>query len=74
MGRFSKRLKTARAKKYVSAQKFAFKMGLDPHAYRKYERGEANPPLETLVRICEDLGITPDGLLLDNNEQPPVAS
>jgi hypothetical protein len=39
-------------------------MGFDPHAYRKYERGEANPPLDTLVRICVDLEITPNDLLL----------
>ena len=38
-------------------------MGLNPHAYRKYERGDTQPPLETLQRICTALGVTPNDLL-----------
>ena len=63
MRKFAGRLKATRAKKYRSAQQFAEKMGFDPQAYRKYERGETNPPLDTFVRICADLGATPNDLL-----------
>jgi transcriptional regulator with XRE-family HTH domain len=64
MKKLGHRLKAARAKKYRSAQQCAEKMGFDSHAYRKYERGETNPPLDTLVRICVDLDVTPNDLLL----------
>jgi transcriptional regulator with XRE-family HTH domain len=63
MKRFGYRLQAARTRKYRSAQQFAEKMGFDPHAYRKYERGETNPPLDTLVRICVDLDVTPNDLI-----------
>ena len=63
MRKFANKLRSARLRKYRSAQKFAEKMGLHPHAYRKYERGEAEPNFETLVRLCEDLEITPNDLL-----------
>ncbi len=48
---------------YKSAQQFANKMGIEPHTYRKYERGDAEPNFETLTRICADLQITPNDLL-----------
>jgi transcriptional regulator with XRE-family HTH domain len=41
MKKFASKLRDARIRKYRSAQKFAEKMGLDPHRYRKYERGDA---------------------------------
>lgn len=65
MKKFAQRLKAARVAKYRSAEQFAHKMGLNPHAYRKYERGTAEPKLETLVRMCKDLEITPDDLFPD---------
>lgn len=60
---FGQVLKKARARKYPSAEKFAHKLAIEPHTYRKYERGETQPNFETLVRICEDLEITPNDLL-----------
>lgn len=63
MRTFASRLKGARAQRYRSAQRFADTAGLDPHRYRKYERGEAEPDFETLVRICELLGIEVSHLL-----------
>jgi len=74
MSKFAKQLRAARARKYKSAQAFANKMGLDPHAYRKYERGETEPNFETLVRLCEDLSITPNDLLPDAANAPQRAS
>lgn len=64
MRTFSQRLKKAReAAGYASAQSFAGVLGLEPHAYRKYERGNSEPTLETLVRICELLEIDANYLL-----------
>lgn len=60
---FGKNLKTARKRRYPSAQQFAHKLGLEPHTYRMYERGKSEPNFETLTRICEELGITPNELL-----------
>lgn len=64
MRTFAKRLKKAReAKGYVSAQQFAGQLGMEPHAYRKYERGDAEPNFETLMRICDLLDIEVSYLL-----------
>lgn len=64
MRTFAKRLKQAReAAGYASAQKLAARLGLDPHAYRKYERGDAEPNFETLLRICETLNVETNYLL-----------
>jgi transcriptional regulator with XRE-family HTH domain len=61
---FSKRLKDARIKAdYASAAQFAGVLGMEPHTYRKYERGQSEPNLETLTRICELLDVTPNYLL-----------
>lgn len=64
MRTFAKRLKRAREQAgYASAQRLASTLGIEPHAYRKYERGEAEPNFETLVRICETLRIETSFLL-----------
>jgi transcriptional regulator with XRE-family HTH domain len=64
MRSFGRRLRQARERAgYKSAQSFAEAMGFDPHAYRKYERGQAEPNFEKLLRICEILKITTDELL-----------
>lgn len=70
MKKFATSLRLARERKYKSAQKLAEKLGLDPHAYRKYERGETEPNFETLVRLCEDLEVTPNDLLPDGAYLP----
>ena len=64
MKTFGQRLKAAReAAGFDSAQRFAGVLNLEPHTYRKYERGASEPPFETLTRICELLDITPNHLL-----------
>lgn len=47
---------------FRSAQQFAGVLGIKPHTYRKYERGEAEPNFDTLTRMCELLEITPNHL------------
>lgn len=63
MKTFAERLKAAREKHYESAQQFAQVLGMEPHAYRKYERGQSEPNFETLTRICELLELTANDLL-----------
>ena len=64
MKTFAQRLKAAREKAgYDSAQGFAGVLGLEPHTYRKYERAQSEPTLETLVRICELLEVDANHLL-----------
>ena len=61
---FARELRKARLRAgFRSAQGFADKIGLEPHTYRKYERGNTHPPLEVLIRICDNLGITPNDLI-----------
>jgi transcriptional regulator with XRE-family HTH domain len=64
MKTFGSRLKAAReAAQFRSAESFANEMGIEPHTYRKYERGSTQPPFETLTRICRRLHVTPNDLL-----------
>lgn len=63
MKTFGTRLRQARERKgYKSAQQFAAILGLEPHTYRKYERGQSEANYETLTRMCELLDITPNDL------------
>jgi ribosome-binding protein aMBF1 (putative translation factor) len=65
MRTFAARLKVAREARYSSAEQFAHLLVMEPHTYRKYERGASEPNYETLTRICALLGITPNDLLPD---------
>lgn len=56
---------------YKSAQQFAHRLGSEPATYRKYERGESEPNLETLTRICEILDVTPNDLLPEASDRAP---
>ena len=61
---FGKRLRKAREQAgYSSAQKFSATLGIEPHTYRKYERGQSEPNFEVLVRICELLAVDTNYLL-----------
>jgi len=64
MKTFAKRLRAARkAAGFGSAEGFAHALGAEPHTYRHYERGAAQPNLVTLTRICQLLSVTPNDLL-----------
>lgn len=65
MKAFGKRLRAARiVANYKNADLFAKKLELEPPTYRKYERGQAWPPLDVLARIVELTNQTTDFLLL----------
>ena len=64
MKTFGKRLRAARKTAgFRSAERFAHHLGVEPHTYRHYERGEVQPTLTTLTRICQLLAVTPNDLL-----------
>ena len=74
MKTFGKRLRSAREQAgYRSAESFAHALHIEPHTYRKYERGAAEPNFETLVRIKELLNISADYLLPTANDVVPRA-
>ena len=48
---------------YESARAFAAAASIDPKHYSRYERGEVEPTLSVLRKVCESLGVTPNDLL-----------
>ena len=67
---FSDRLRRARESKFATATDFAMHIGLEPHTYRAYERAAAEPSFETLIAMCQALGLTPNDLLtLDKHHE-----
>lgn len=63
MRTFATRLKAARKARYGSAAMFAAVAAIEPHTYRKYERGQSEPNFDTLMRICELLDVDAGYLL-----------
>ena len=43
--------------------------GISDRTYADIERGTANMRIETFVRICEALDITPDSVLIENSNR-----
>lgn len=74
MRTFATRLRTARkAAGFSSAQRFAGVLGMEPHTYRKYERGQSEPNFEVLMRICDLLNVDAGYLLPRQvNDLPPL--
>jgi len=71
---FGKRLRKTRLQAgFRSAQKFAEHLGIEPPAYRHYERGAAQPSLKLLTRICVNLGVSTN-YLLGYPEHPPLVA
>jgi transcriptional regulator with XRE-family HTH domain len=61
---FGRRLRALRIPRgYRTARSFALALGIDENRYTRYERGEVEPDLSLLQRICHLLAITPNQLL-----------
>ena len=58
------RLLTARKKTGLTQNEIAEKAGLSNRTYADIERGTVNMRLETLIQICMALNITPNEILL----------
>ena len=61
---FGRRLRAARvAAGFATARQFAHALDLAENRYTRYERGETEPALGTIARMCRVLRVTPDQLL-----------
>lgn len=60
---FRERLQCLREKKRISRRVLSELCGLNSDAVRRYERGEAEPTMHSLVAIAEYFEVTVDYLL-----------
>ena len=60
---FRQRLQHLREKKRISRIVLSELCGLHPDAIRRYERGECEPNLESLIAIAEFFGVSVDYLV-----------
>lgn len=58
-----------RKKTGLTQAEVAEKAGLSDRTYADIERGTVNMRIETLLRICEVLQITPDDILIEDNPE-----
>lgn len=60
---FTKRLRSLRlAKGFSAARHFAEALGIPENRYTRYERGAAEPDIDTIYEICRTLAVTPNEL------------
>ncbi len=64
---FSKNLKRARKQKKLTQQELSDKVGIKRSAYAYYEVCKSEPNLEVLKKIADELEVTVDYLLTDND-------
>lgn len=60
---FGQRLQQLRERKRISRKVLSELCGLNPDAVRRYERGEAEPTLHSLVAIAEYFEVSVDYLV-----------
>ena len=60
---FSERLNLTRKSRGITAQYMATRLNMQIRGYRKYESGDTQPPLDTLVQIADILDVSIDWLL-----------
>lgn len=61
------KLYNIRTKKLMSRLEVAEKAELSDRTYADIERGDTNMRIETLLKICNALGITPNDILVEEN-------
>lgn len=66
------RLLELRKKKGLTQAEIAEAAGLSDRTYADIERGTVNMRVETLLRICRALNITPDDILTDESSSLTV--
>lgn len=62
MSKFSERLAQLRTEKNLSQKDVAKEFGIVVRAYQRYEYGEREPQLSTLIRMADFYGVTLDYL------------
>lgn len=68
-----KRVRTYRKQAGMTQGKLAEKAGMDTNNVSRIERGISTPTLESLVKICNVLKVTPNDLLLESYNAPTVS-
>lgn len=63
------RLKELRIEKSLFQKDVAAYLGIDRTTYVKYESGASEPPIETLIRLCNYYGVSLDYLVGRSNEK-----
>lgn len=63
------KLYDVRNKKLLSRLEVAEKAELSDRTYADIERGSTNMRVETLLKICNALGITPNDILVEEKEE-----
>lgn len=58
-----KKIRVTRRKKNLTQEKLASKIKMHVTTLGRIERGECNPPLQTINRIAQSLGVNPKKLL-----------
>lgn len=67
MRKIGNKLLTVRKKAGLTQVEVAEASGLSSRTYADIERGSVNMRVETILRICEALHITPDEILTESN-------
>ena len=67
---FGEKLQTLRARAGLSQDQLAELLDVSRQAVSKWERNEAMPEVEKLVRISRQFGVSTDYLLLEEQEEP----
>jgi len=70
---FASRLRKARQHKgFRTARSFADALSIDENRYSRWERAQVSPDFFMLERICSELAVTPNDLLLSavEDEEP----
>lgn len=63
--RFASRLRASRLRGgYRTARSFAETLNIDENRYSRWERAEVSPDFSMLERICSELQVTPNDLLM----------
>ena len=60
---FAQRLKELRIENNLTQTQVAVKLGIRQQSYARYENGEGEPSLDTLVAIAKQYNVTVDYLL-----------
>ena len=69
------RIRQERIKQNITQQELAQRLGISYSYYNNIEKGNRSCPIEVLIGICREFGISADRILRDfipeNTETPP---
>ena len=66
---FPERLRRLATDREISNAEVARRCGIEERTYANYCSGKREPDLDTLLRICHKMGVTPNDLLLGDETQ-----